>query len=86
MQIINDRGIHICKSMVAWQKLGQGETPASTGEKGDKLVGRYYVAFDKAFKAEVAMAKGLDPKEAEAASPMLQEAAQCCNAGKKATR
>ena len=76
VQIINDRGIHICKSMVAWQKLGQGETPASTGEKGDKLVGRYYVAFDKAFKAEVAegVANGLDPKEAEAASPMLQEA------------
>jgi arginyl-tRNA synthetase len=76
VQIINDRGIHICKSMVAWQKLGQGETPASAGEKGDKLVGRYYVAFDKAFKAEVAegVANGLDPKEAEAASPMLQEA------------
>ena len=76
VQIINDRGIHICKSMVAWQKLGQGETPASTGEKGDKLVGRYYVAFDKAFKAEAAegVANGLDPQEAEAASPMLQEA------------
>ena len=76
VQIINDRGIHICKSMVAWQKMGQGETPASTGEKGDKLVGRYYVAFDKAFKAEVAegVANGLDPKEAEGASPMLQEA------------
>jgi arginyl-tRNA synthetase len=76
VQIINDRGIHICKSMVAWQKMGNGETPATTGEKGDKLVGRYYVAFDKAFKAEVAegVARGLDPKEAEAASPIMQEA------------
>jgi len=76
VQIINDRGIHICKSMVAWQKMGNGETPASTGEKGDKLVGRYYVAFDKAFKAEVAegVARGLDPKDAEAASPIMQEA------------
>ena len=76
VQIINDRGIHICKSMVAWQRMGQGETPQSTGEKGDKLVGRYYVAFDKAFKAEVAdgVAQGLDPKEAEAASPIMQEA------------
>ena len=65
-----------CKSMVAWQRMGQGETPQSTGEKGDKLVGRYYVAFDKAFKAEVAdgVAQGLDPKEAEAASPIMQEA------------
>ena len=76
VQIINDRGIHICKSMVAWQNLGNGETPSSTGEKGDKLVGRYYVAFDKAFKAEVAeaVAQGMDPKEAEAASPIMQEA------------
>ena len=76
VQIINDRGIHICKSMVAWQRMGQGETPQSTGEKGDKLVGRYYVAFDKAFKAEVAdgVAQGLDAKEAEAASPIMQEA------------
>jgi arginyl-tRNA synthetase len=46
-QIINDRGIHICKSMLAWQKFGNGETPESTGLKGDKLVGNYYVAFDK---------------------------------------
>ncbi|MCL4115351.1 UNVERIFIED_CONTAM: hypothetical protein GTU68_034606 [Idotea baltica] len=53
-QIINDRGIHICKSMLAWQKFGNGETPESTGLKGDKLVGNYYVAFDKAYKAEVA--------------------------------
>ena len=76
VQIINDRGIHICKSMVAWQKMGNGETPATTGEKGDKLVGRYYVAFDKAFKAEVAegVTRGLEPKDAEAASPIMQEA------------
>jgi len=76
VQIINDRGIHICKSMVAWRKFGQGETPESTGEKGDKLVGRFYVEFDKAFKAEVAdlVAKGADPKDAEAQSPLLQEA------------
>jgi arginyl-tRNA synthetase len=76
VQIINDRGIHICKSMVAWQNMGDGETPSSTGEKGDKLVGRYYVAFDKAFKAEVAegVSRGLDPKEAEAASPIMQAA------------
>ena len=76
VQIINDRGIHICKSMVAWQKMGNGETPAMTGEKGDKLVGRYYVAFDKTFKAEVAegVARGLEPKDAEAASPIMQEA------------
>ena len=76
VQIINDRGIHICKSMVAWQKMGNGETPVSTGEKGDKLVGRYYVAFDKAFKAEVAegVEQGLELKDAEAASPIMQEA------------
>ena len=76
VQIINDRGIHICKSMVAWQKMGNGETPASAGEKGDKLVGRYYVAFDKAFKAEVAegVARGLEPKDAKAASHIMQEA------------
>jgi len=53
-QIINDRGIHICKSMLAWQKFGNGETPDSTGVKGDKLVGKYYVEFDKALKAETA--------------------------------
>ncbi len=57
-QIINDRGIHICKSMVAWQQFGNGETPESTGLKGDKLVGNYYVAFDKAYKKEVAATGG----------------------------
>jgi arginyl-tRNA synthetase len=76
VQIINDRGIHICKSMVAWQQLGNGETPESTGEKGDHFVGRYYVAFDKAFKAEVAglVATGMDVKQAEAEAPILQAA------------
>ncbi|HEX9151431.1 MAG TPA: arginine--tRNA ligase, partial [Flavobacterium sp.] len=53
-QIINDRGIHICKSMLAWQKFGNGQTPESTGLKGDKLVGNFYVAFDKAYKEEIA--------------------------------
>ena len=76
VQIINDRGIHICKSMVAWQRFGQGETPESSGLKGDKLVGKYYVAFDQAFKAEVAeLVEGGMPKEkAEKAAPILLEA------------
>ena len=75
-QIINDRGIHICKSMLAWKKFGHGETPESTGLKGDKLVGNYYVAFDKAYKSEVAelVAKGIDQKEAEKKAPLLLEA------------
>ncbi|MFK5889745.1 MAG: arginine--tRNA ligase [Flavobacteriaceae bacterium] len=58
-QIINDRGIHICKSMLAWQKFGNGETPESTGLKGDKLVGNYYVRYDKEYKAELAKIKDL---------------------------
>ena len=75
-QIINDRGIHICKSMVAWQKFGNGETPVSTGLKGDKLVGNYYVAFDKAYKEQIAdlVAKGIDKKVAEKEAPILLEA------------
>ena len=75
-QIINDRGIHICKSMVAWQKYGNGETPASTGLKGDKLVGNYYVAFDKTYKKQIAhlVAEGTDQKVAEKEAPILQEA------------
>jgi len=73
VQIINDRGIHICKSMIAWQLFGSGETPDSTGEKGDKLVGRYYVAFDKAYKKEIAglEATGLDPDSAKDQAPIL---------------
>ncbi|MGB3144771.1 MAG: arginine--tRNA ligase, partial [Maribacter sp.] len=75
-QIINDRGIHICKSMVAWQKFGEGETPESSGLKGDKLVGNYYVAFDKAYKKQIAqnVALGIDPKVAEKEAPILLEA------------
>jgi len=75
-QIINDRGIHICKSMVAWQKFGNGETPVSTGLKGDKLVGNYYVAFDKAYKEQIAdlVTKGIDKKVAEKEAPILLEA------------
>lgn len=75
-QIINDRGIHICKSMLAWLKFGKGETPESTGLKGDKLVGNYYVAFDKAYKAEMAkmVADGVDEKVAAKEAPLLMEA------------
>ena len=74
--IVNDRGIHICKSMLAWQKWGNGETPASSGKKGDHLIGDYYVAFDKHYKAELAelMGKGMTKEEAEAASPLMAEA------------
>ena len=77
-QIINDRGIHICKSMLAWQKFGNGETPESTGIKGDKLVGKYYVAFDKAYKEEVTqlMAQGKSEEEAKKQASILQEAQQ----------
>jgi arginyl-tRNA synthetase len=76
VQIVNDRGIHICKSMVAWRKFGEGETPESTGVKGDKLVGKYYVAFDKAFKAEVAalVEAGTPTETAEKQAPILLEA------------
>ncbi len=75
-QIINDRGIHICKSMLAWQRFGNGETPAQAGLKGDKLVGNYYVAFDKAYKEEIAelTAGGMDEKEAAKSAPILLEA------------
>ena len=73
---VNDRGIHICKSMLAWQKWGNGETPASSGKKGDHLIGDYYVAFDKHYKAELSelMAGGMSKEEAEAASPLMAEA------------
>ena len=74
--IVNDRGIHICKSMLAWQKWGNGETPESSGKKGDHLIGDYYVAFDKHYKAELSelMEKGMSKEEAEAASPLMAEA------------
>ena len=75
-QIINDRGIHICKSMIAWQRFGNGETPESTGLKGDKLVGNYYVAFDKAYKNEIEqlIAEGKTKEEAEKQAPIFLEA------------
>ena len=75
-QIINDRGIHICKSMLAWQKFGNGQTPESTGLKGDKLVGNYYVAFDKAYKEEIAqlVSAGKTEEEAKKQAPIILEA------------
>ncbi|MCM1029012.1 MAG: arginine--tRNA ligase [Pseudoflavonifractor sp.] len=75
--IVNDRGIHICKSMLAWQKWGNGVTPESSGKKGDHLVGDFYVAFDQHYRAEVKELmdnKGLTKEEAEAASPLMAEA------------
>jgi len=76
VQIINDRGIHICKSMVAWQRFGNGETPASSGLKGDKLVGKYYVIFDKKYKEEqaVLIADGMEEKAAADNAPIMLEA------------
>ena len=84
--IVNDRGIHICKSMLAWLKYGNGETPESSGKKGDHLIGDYYVAFDKHFKAEVKelmtqfLAQGMTEEEAKAKaeveSPLMKEARQ----------
>lgn len=72
-QIINDRGIHICKSMVAWQKFGAGETPQSTGLKGDKLVGNYYIRFDREYKKEIATlkAQGMDNEQAKMEAPLF---------------
>ena len=74
--IVNDRGIHICKSMLAWLKYGNGETPASSGMKGDHLVGKYYVEFDKHYKAEVKelMAQGMEEEEAKRKAPLMVEA------------
>ena len=74
--IVNDRGIHICKSMLAWKKWGNGATPESTGKKGDHLIGDFYVLFDKHYKAELKdlMARGMTEEEAEKASPLMQEA------------
>ncbi|SNR59000.1 arginyl-tRNA synthetase [Lutibacter agarilyticus] len=75
-QIINDRGIHICKSMLAWQRFGNGETPESTGLKGDKLVGNYYVKFDQEYKQEIAqlISEGKTEEEAKKQAPLLLEA------------
>ncbi len=74
--IVNDRGIHICKSMLAWLKWGNGETPESTGKKGDHLIGDFYVAFDKHYKAQIRelVEKGMSPEEAEKQAPLIQEA------------
>ncbi len=76
VNLVNDRGIHICKSMLAWQKWGEGINPASSGLKGDKLVGDYYVKFDKEYKAEIEtlIEQGQDRKSAEQQAPLLQEA------------
>ena len=74
--IVNDRGIHICKSMLAWQKFGNGETPESSGKKGDHLIGDYYVRFDKEYKAEIKalMAQGMDEETAKKEAPLMKEA------------
>ncbi len=74
--IVNDRGIHICKSMLAWQKYGNGETPESSGKKGDHLIGDYYVAFDKHYREEVKelVAQGMDEEQAKQEAPLIKEA------------
>ena len=76
--IVNDRGIHICKSMLAWKLFGNGETPASSGKKGDHLIGDYYVRFDKEYKKQIAalMATGMDEDSAKAQAPLMQQAQQ----------
>ena len=78
LNLVNDRGIHICKSMLAWQKFGANETPQTTGMKGDKLVGKYYVEFDKQYKAEIAelINQGKSKEDAEKQAPILLEAQQ----------
>ncbi len=82
VQIINDRGIHICKSMLAWKLFGEGETPESSGLKGDKLVGKYYVAFDAAYKVEInqLVKDGMDAKEAEKKAPLMIQAQEMLRA------
>lgn len=77
-QIINDRGIHICKSMIAWQRFGNGETPESSGQKGDKLVGNYYVKFDQEYKNQIKeiIASGKTEEEAKKEAPIFKEAQQ----------
>ena len=74
--IVNDRGIHICKSMLAWQKYGNGETPETSGKKGDHLIGDYYVAFDKHYREEVKqlVAEGMDEEKAKQEAPLIKEA------------
>src|SRR5690606_20818291 len=89
-QIINDRGIHICKSMLAWKRFGNGETPESSGLKGDKLVGNYYVKFDQEYKKEIQelIAQGKTEEEAKKQAPIIieaQEMLQKWEAGDKET-
>ncbi len=78
VNLVNDRGIHICKSMLAWQKWGNGETPESSGIKGDHLVGKYYVKFDKEYKAQISelVAAGMEEDEAKKKAPLILEAQQ----------
>lgn len=76
VNLVNDRGIHICKSMIAWKKFGNGETPASSGLKGDHLVGKYYVEFDKAYKKEIQelVSQGMSKEDAEKQAPLMIQA------------
>jgi len=76
VNLVNDRGIHICKSMLAYEKFGNGETPASSGLKGDHLIGKYYVLFDKEYKKEIEglVHQGMDPEEAKKQAPLILEA------------
>ena len=85
--IVNDRGIHICKSMLAWQKKGNGETPESSGMKGDHLVGKYYVVFEQELKLQVAelKEKGLSEEEARNEAPLMKEARDAFEMGSRGT-
>jgi arginyl-tRNA synthetase len=84
--LVNDRGIHICKSMLAWQLWGNGETPESTGEKGDHLVGKYYVIFDKEYKKQIEdlKAAGQTEDEAKKNAPLIKKPRKCCCNGRPA--
>ncbi|MFP4041621.1 MAG: arginine--tRNA ligase, partial [Bacteroidales bacterium] len=85
VNLVNDRGIHICKSMVAWAKWGKGETPEKKGVKGDHLVGDYYVKFDKAYKEQVKelIEQGVDKEKAEKEAPLMKEAREMLNKWEK---
>lgn len=87
VQVINDRGIHICKSMLAWQKYGKDETPESNGLKGDKLVGKYYVEFDKAMKQEVQdrSLRALQKKKRRSRPRSCWKHRKCCANGRGTT-
>ncbi len=88
VNLVNDRGIHICKSMLAWKLFGGGETPASSGMKGDHLVGKYYVEFDKHYKAEVKelVAGGRTRRRRSAMLPSCARRRRCCAAGRRKSR